>query len=477
MSLRFKIWITVCLLFVMVGQLAASTVVITGTISKPSSQTVAIKYTSNKPNQDQAFVTANLDQQNNFYTQFDLHEFVEAYLYVGKDYVCKFYIEPGEEMSINVDQHDIKNTLSFNGSNAAKNNFWVRFNEVYPEFSEKVYYYRPFNFYTSKDVERAYRSSKDIESYSTKIKNDWDNQKRFLETFNAHTPISSSGYARILSNFEARWVNNRVIYYYLQQTLMRPNANMPESLVQFFQNFDKQSTEQLENKEYINAMLTYLGYVNFVNQKSGPRETSADYYQLITSNFIGISRNYLMTRLFLKDLANKRMKLWEDKRHEYDEFNFTDEWRLMIDAAYFKLLEMYSGIQSVDFSLPNSLDAQVNLTDYRGSVVYISFWATWCKPCLDNFSRYKAKKDDLENQGVTFINISIDKDKGKALDFISRFNIEGINLFAHNDISSITQQYMISSLPAYFVIDKYGNLTQYSGTIETVEQDLLTLVR
>jgi len=36
---------------------------------------------------------------------------------------------------------------------------------------------------------------------------------------------------------------------------------------------------------------------------------------------------------------------------------------------------------------------------------------------------------------------------------------------------------MISSLPAYFVIDKYGNLTQYSGTIETVEQDLLTLVR
>jgi len=390
MSLRFIFWITIGLLLGGFGQLAATTVVITGSINKPSSQTVAIKYTSNKPNQDQAFVTANLDQQNNFYTQFDLHEFVEAYLYVGKDYVCKFYVEPGEEMNITVDQHDIKNTLNFSGSYAAKNNFWVRFNEVYPEYSEKVYYYRPFNFYTSKDVERSYRASKNIETYS------------------------ANSYARILSNFEARWVNNRVIYYYLQQTLMRPNADMPESLVQFFQNFDKQSTEQLENKEYVNAMLTYLGYVNFVNQKSGPRETSADYYQLITGNFIGISRNYLMTRLFLKDLANKRMKLWEDKRHEYDELNFTDEWRLMIvmiDAAYYKLLEMYSGIQNIDFSLPDMMNQQVNLTDYRGSVVYISFWATWCKPCLDNFTRYKLKKDDLESQGVTFINISIDKDR------------------------------------------------------------------
>ena len=220
-----------------------------------------------------------------------------------------------------------------------------------------------------------------------------------------------------------------------------------------------------------------MGYVNFVNQKSGPKETSADYYQLITSNFIGISRNYLLTRLFLKDLANKRLKLWEDKRYEYDEFNFTDEWKLMIDAAYFKLVEMYSGIQNVNFSLPDATNQQVNLTDYQGKVVYLSFWATWCKPCLDNFTRYKAKKDNLENQGVTFINISIDKDRNKAIDFISRFNIEGINVFADNDISSITQQYMISSLPAYYVIDKYGNLTQYSGTIETVEQDLLTLVR
>ena len=75
MSLRFKILITVCLLLCGVGQLLASTVIITGTVNKPSSQTVAIKYTSNIPNQDQAFVTANLDQHNSFYTQFDLHEF------------------------------------------------------------------------------------------------------------------------------------------------------------------------------------------------------------------------------------------------------------------------------------------------------------------------------------------------------------------------------------------------------------------
>jgi len=308
----------------------ASTVVVTGAVEKPSSQTIAIKYTSNKPNQDQAFITTSLDANNHFYTQFDLHEFVEAYLYVGRDYICKFYIDPGETLDIRVDQHDIKNTLKFSGAGAAKNNFWVSFDTVYPEYNEKVFYYRPFNFYTSKDVEKEYQRSNSIESFLTKVDNDWANQKRFLENYNQHSPINNNGYSRILANFESRWLNNKLIYYYLQQTLMRrDNAVMPESLLQLFQNFDKQNMEQLENKEYINAMMTYLGYANVLNQKTGPKETSLDYYNLTTSNFIGISRNYLLTRLFLKDLANKRIDLWELKQQEYIEYNFTDEWKLM----------------------------------------------------------------------------------------------------------------------------------------------------
>jgi len=457
--------------------LSANTTKITGTILKPSSQTVAVKYTSNRPNQEQAFVTATLDKDNRFYLQFQLYEFVEAFLYVGKDYVCKLYLEPGETLNITVDQHYIEQTLKFSGTQAAKNKFWIDFNQQYPEYNDKVYYYRPFNFHTSKNVERLYQQQPSIENFYASIEANYSNYTNFLNSFNNYNTLSSENYQRILSNFEARRLNNRMVYFYYQQTLMKPtNADMPFDLQQSFQNYDKQDISQLQNKEYINALMTYLSYLNAKNQRKGPNENAEEYYQLLTENFIGISRNYLLTRLFLKELANKRMDLWESKRQEYTNFNFTDEWLLMIDGAYHELSQIYNGITDTNFTLPNQNKELVSLTDYRGKVIYLSFWATWCKPCLDNFEKYRHLKYGLEEKGVVFVNVSIDKNRDKAIEYVNRIGINGVNLFADDDLDAITRQFYISSLPLYYVIDQYGALTAYSGTLADVQNNIMSLV-
>jgi len=222
--------------------------------------------------------------------------------------------------------------------------------------------------------------------------------------------------------------------------------------------------------------MTYLGYLNTKNQRSGPKETAEAYYQLITDNFIGVSRNYLLTRLFIKELANKRMGLWESKRSEYVNFNFTDEWLLMIDGAYHELSQIYNGITDTNFTLPDKDKAPVSLGDYRGKVIYLSFWATWCKPCLDNFEKYRHIKYTLEDKGVVFVNVSIDKNRDKAIEYINRIGIDGVNLFADDDLDTITKQFYISSLPLYYVVDQSGTLKAYSGTLADVQNDIMNLV-
>jgi len=471
-----KFWMSI-VLTVFCSAVIASTTIVTGNISKPSSQSIAIKYTSNRPNQEQAFVTANLDHNKTFYIQFELYEFVEAFLYVGKDYVCKFYLEPGETLNISVDQHYIDKTLNFSGAQAGKNKFWVDFNQQYPEFNDKVYYYKPFNFYTSKNVEQLYKQQPSIENFYATVDIDYNNQVNFLNRFNNYNTISSESYQHILASFEARRLNNRMLYFYYQQSLMKStNAEVPFDLLQTFQNYDRQDIIQLQNKEYINALMTYLGYLNAKNQRSGPKETGNAYYQLIADNYIGISRNYLMTRLFLKEIANKRIELWESKRHEYVNFNFTDEWLLMIDGAYHELSQIYNGITNTNFTLPDKTKTPVSLADYRGKVIYLSFWATWCKPCLDNFEKYRHIKYSLEDKGVVFVNVSIDKNRDKAKEYINRIGIDGINLFADDDLDAITRQFYISSLPLYYVVDQYGSLAAYSGTLADIQDNIMSLV-
>jgi len=471
-----KLWLSLALTTLYTVVFANNTIV-TGTISKPSSQNISVKYTSSKPSQDQAFVSANLDHNYMFHLQFELYEFVEAYLYVGKDYVCKFYLEPGETVNISVDQHSIDQTLSFSGTQSAKNRFWVEFNRQYPEYNEKIYYYKPFNFYTGKNTERLYKQHPSIENFYANVDANYNNNVNFLNSFNNYNTVSSENYQRILANFEARRLNNRMLYFYYQQSLMKStNADLPFDLLQTFQNYDRQDINQFQNKEYINALMTYLAYLNAKNQRSGPNENGEAYYKLIIDNFIGVSRNYLLTRLFLKELANKRLGLWESKRHEYVDFNFTDEWLLQIDGAYHELSQIYNGITNTNFTLPNQNKELVSIGDYRGKIVYLSFWATWCKPCLDNFEKYRHIKYTLEDKGVVFVNVSIDKNRDKAIEYINRIGIDGINLFADDDLDAITRQFFISSLPLYYVVDQAGVLTAYSGTLKDVQSNIMNLV-
>jgi len=466
------------ILFVTVGTLKAEETIVRGTINNPYYNTVAIKVTSNKPDSEQSIVTTYLDAENNFYAPIEIHEYVEAYLYNGRDFICKFYLQPGEDLSISLDINDVHKSLKYDGIYSAKNNFWRSFHQVYPKYISKVYYYHPFSFYTSEDVVEHYQQFGTTEDFLRKVENDYYLQKEFLDNYSANDAVHPDNYKRILDDFEARWLNNRIVYYYLQQSLMKPDdADISPHLVEFINSYDKQDLTQLESKEFVNAMMTYLGYLNIVNQKSGPKTTPDDHAQLIKNNFIGSTKYYLMTRLFLKDLSSKNITFWEQNKGQFMDDNFVQEWNLMIDGAYREIMTTFAGISNSGFQLPDASGAMVNLSDYKGQVVYLSFWASWCKPCLTNFSKYANKKLELEEEGVAFINISIDKNREKSIAASYKYDVKGINLYADQQINKLSEQFNISGLPAYFVIDKNGEVTPYTGDLASVEKEIRLLVK
>jgi peroxiredoxin len=110
-----------------------------------------------------------------------------------------------------------------------------------------------------------------------------------------------------------------------------------------------------------------------------------------------------------------------------------------------------------DFALMDLNGKKVNLSDFKGKVVYLDFWATNCAPCVAEIPAANALKEKFGKKDVVFLYVSFDRSPEKLKSFIESKTFEGIHL---NDpkgfASKVAELYEVNSLPRYFLIDKKG---------------------
>lgn len=105
-----------------------------------------------------------------------------------------------------------------------------------------------------------------------------------------------------------------------------------------------------------------------------------------------------------------------------------------------------------DFLLKNGQGELISFEAFRGQVVFINFWATWCPPCLaempDIHDLYLKKKDQVQ-----FMMISVDENKEKALEFIGN---KAYTFPVYFPASSLPSALSSKAIPTSFLVDKNG---------------------
>ena len=118
----------------------------------------------------------------------------------------------------------------------------------------------------------------------------------------------------------------------------------------------------------------------------------------------------------------------------------------------------YIGKSSYNFSLPDTTGKMVSMKDFKGKVIFIDVWATWCGPCREQFPYLKEVEEDYQdNENIVFMGISLDKlkDRQKWLKLIQKEKLIGIQLL--DDFGkSFGQQYGISAIPRFLLVNKQG---------------------
>jgi cytochrome c biogenesis protein CcmG/thiol:disulfide interchange protein DsbE len=111
---------------------------------------------------------------------------------------------------------------------------------------------------------------------------------------------------------------------------------------------------------------------------------------------------------------------------------------------------------TLDFTRPTHDGGTFTLSDHRGEVVVLNFWATWCIPCLAEMPEFVRMQEELRDQGVQFVGVS--QDEG-GLDAIRPFAERlGVNypLVPDPELDITAQFGGVPVLPTTFVLDREG---------------------
>jgi len=130
-----------------------------------------------------------------------------------------------------------------------------------------------------------------------------------------------------------------------------------------------------------------------------------------------------------------------------------------------------TGTAAPDFTLQDLHGRDVTLSQFRGKVVLLEFWATWCPPCRATVPELVALQGRYKGRAFTVLGISVNDEGGnlraELSDFSGKFHINYPVLLGNE---AVERDYKVWSIPRSFLIDKNGKIRDsYSGYIDQYE--------
>jgi peroxiredoxin len=135
------------------------------------------------------------------------------------------------------------------------------------------------------------------------------------------------------------------------------------------------------------------------------------------------------------------------------------------------------GNVAADFTLPDMNGKNVRLSDYRGKVVLLEFWATWCPPCRASIPGIEKLFKAYKDKGLVILAVSLDEGGWDSVkSFISSNGMTYTVLKGNDDVSA---SYQVRTIPMMLIVDKDGRISKRYlgfGNEEDLEKDIKTIL-
>jgi peroxiredoxin len=133
-----------------------------------------------------------------------------------------------------------------------------------------------------------------------------------------------------------------------------------------------------------------------------------------------------------------------------------------------------------DFTLKSNSGENLRLSEYRGEVVMINFWASWCGPCRQEMPLLDELYSQYQPMGFTVLGVNVEEDSTKARDMLKNLPVNFPVLF--DDQSEVSRLYNVVAMPSTVLVDRDGKVRYLHqgyqpGLEETYQQQVRALIR
>lgn len=127
---------------------------------------------------------------------------------------------------------------------------------------------------------------------------------------------------------------------------------------------------------------------------------------------------------------------------------------LLVCSTQIKALEL--GQVAPDFTLKNLQGTNLNLTEQRGQIIVVNFWASWCGPCRKEMPVLQSLHDKYNDLGVSVWGVNVEQENQAGRDFLRGLDLTFPIFFdASNNISA---SYQVEAMPTTVIVDRNGKV-------------------
>lgn len=378
----------------------------------------------------------------------------EGFYYVSSvRFRCRIYLKPADAAELIINAH----TGEYDLINGSEEN---RLMEKWHKLSLPITDYGYFRSIFQNDSLKFDNYLSKYEKLQTAIKDFKQTNKLSNERFNHLFQIAvdvDNSYAPLYL-FSSLSAKKNGKYISSRKTINEPPV--------FFKQF---ISENKFNDANILKLGEALSYINLYQQLNFAFMAEADKKNLWKDDKMKIMMNVISNDTVKAVFLKSQMETVEvNNLSEFKAIYQPFEKYTFLPAVKKKYQQVYEGFigdtaiigkSSYNFSLPDTTGKMVSMKDFKGKVIFIDVWATWCGPCREQFPYLKEIEEEYKNnEHIVFMGISLDreKDKQKWLTQIKKEDLHGIQLL--DDVGkSFGRKYGITAIPRFLLIDKQGN--------------------
>ena len=376
------------------------------------------------------------------------------------DQRTKLYLRPGDKLVMLLDFKDFDRTLGYTGKGSEVNNY----------LAQSLYQYQ---YGPAGDLPRPQDNLRTTTPAEIRRLSDAYRQRRLatLASYAKAHPLPADFIQDEQLAINTDWANTLLMYASLNPTTAAGEP-LPETYYSFLKEPFIKQVSQYWGRGFVDNSLVanfVMGYKNRLvpSGRLGTDPAQGPHlYQLATAE-VGDTRarNWAMEALLVDAIRNNPAGA-QVFYPTFRQYNRDSAVARSVRKTFAQRQQLDMGKPAPAFTLTDNTGKQVSLGDFKGKVVYLDFWGTWCGPCMREMTEFApALKKLFEGRDVVFLYVSVGDPETKWQQTLTNKHFTSPNsVHLRAADNSLAATYLVNGYPTYYLIGRDGRfITVYAS--------------